>query len=200
MSLSAQLQPEVLNEVVDRIVQAVRPQRMVLFGSAATGRMGPDSDLDLLVIMPDGIHRRRTAQAIYSSLRGSASPRISWWQPRATSKTTEIIPRWCCAQHSGKEESSTVPQDRPIRGSPQEWLARARGDLALARAPLPLGDFYEDLCLHAQQAAEKALKAVYLHCGWTFRYVHDLEELITGLQQNGLRVPEAVEDAVVLTS
>jgi HEPN domain-containing protein len=93
-----------------------------------------------------------------------------------------------------------VPQGRPIPGSPQEWLARARGDLALARAPLPPGGFYEDLCFHAQQAPEKALKAVYLHGGWTFRYVHDLEELITGLRQNGLRVPEAVEDAVVLTS
>ena len=93
-----------------------------------------------------------------------------------------------------------MPQDRPIPGSPQEWLARARGDLALAAAPLPLGGFYEDLCFHAQQAAEKALKAVYLHRDWTFRYVHDLEELITGLRQNGLRVPEAVEDAVVLTS
>jgi uncharacterized protein len=70
VSLSAQLKPEVLNEVVDRIVQAVRPQRIVLFGSAATGRMGPDSDLDLLVIMPDGIHRRQTVQAIYSCLKG----------------------------------------------------------------------------------------------------------------------------------
>jgi HEPN domain-containing protein len=93
-----------------------------------------------------------------------------------------------------------VPQDRPIPGSPQEWLARARGDLALACAPLPLGGFYEDLCFHAQQAAEKALKAVYLHYGWLFRYVHDLEELITGLRQNGLYVPEAAEDALVLTS
>jgi predicted nucleotidyltransferase len=70
VGLSAQLKPEVLNEVVDRIVQAVRPQRIVLFGLAATGRMGPDSDLDLLVIMPDGIHRRRTAQAVYFSLKG----------------------------------------------------------------------------------------------------------------------------------
>jgi HEPN domain-containing protein len=93
-----------------------------------------------------------------------------------------------------------MPQDSPIRGSPQEWLARARGDLALACAPPPPGGFYEDLCFHAQQAAEKALKAVYLHCGWTFRYVHDIEELITGLRKNGLRISEAVEDGVVLPS
>ena len=32
--------------------------------------MGPDSDLDVLVIMPDGVHRRRTAQTIYRSLKG----------------------------------------------------------------------------------------------------------------------------------
>ena len=32
--------------------------------------MGPNSDLDLLVVVRDGVHRRRTAQAIYKSLRG----------------------------------------------------------------------------------------------------------------------------------
>ena len=95
-----------------------------------------------------------------------------------------------------------MPQDRPIRGSPQEWLARARGDLALAHTPLPPGGYYEDedLCFLAQQEAEKALKAVYLHGSWAFRYVHDLEELITGLRQNGLRVPEAEEDPFMFSS
>ena len=32
--------------------------------------MSVDSDLDLLVVMPDGTHRRRTAQTVYRSLRG----------------------------------------------------------------------------------------------------------------------------------
>ena len=52
-------------------------------------------------------------------------------------------------------------ENRLAPGSPQEWLARAKGDLALAGAPLPPGAFYEDLCFHAQQAAEEALKATY---------------------------------------
>ncbi|MGH9198654.1 MAG: HEPN domain-containing protein [Acidimicrobiia bacterium] len=65
---------------------------------------------------------------------------------------------------------------------------------------MPEGGFYEDLCFHAQQAAEKALKSVYLHFGWAFRYVYDLEELMTGLRQHGSLVPAAVEEAVVLTS
>jgi HEPN domain-containing protein len=93
-----------------------------------------------------------------------------------------------------------MPQDRPIPGSPQDWLARAKGDLAIARAPLPEGAFYEDLCFHAQQAAEKALKAVYRHHGWIFEYTHDLEELVLGLKRQGLRVPPEVEEAVMLTS
>jgi len=64
--------------------------------------------------------------------------------------------------------------DRPLPGSAEDWLARAEGDLALARAPLPEGAFYEDLCFHAQQAAEKSLKAVYQYFGKRFRYTHDL--------------------------
>jgi predicted nucleotidyltransferase len=59
-----------LDEIIRRIVDVAQPKKIILFGSAATGRMGPDSDLDLLIIMPDGIHRRRTAQTIYSSLKG----------------------------------------------------------------------------------------------------------------------------------
>jgi HEPN domain-containing protein len=47
---------------------------------------------------------------------------------------------------------------------------------------------------------QKALKALYLSRGWVFRYVHDLEELITGLRQHRLAVPAEIEDVVVLTS
>jgi len=92
-----------------------------------------------------------------------------------------------------------VPQDRPAPGSAEDWLIRARGDLAIAKAPLPQGAFYEDLCFHAQQAAEKALKAVYQHYGWPFRYTHDLDELIAGLTRHGLTISSEVEDAAVLS-
>lgn len=93
-----------------------------------------------------------------------------------------------------------MPQDRPLPGSAEDWLSRAEGDLALARAPLPEGAFYEDLCFHAQQAAEKALKAVYQHLGKRFRYTHDLDELVAGLQNEGVTVPTEVADAAILTS
>ncbi len=62
--------PHLLEELVRRIVEAVHPLRIILFGSAARGEMGPDSDLDVLVIMPEGVHRRATAQHIRRHLMG----------------------------------------------------------------------------------------------------------------------------------
>lgn len=58
----------VLKELVWRIIDAVRPTRIIIFGSAARGPMGQDSELDILVVMPEGTHRRRTAQLLYRQL------------------------------------------------------------------------------------------------------------------------------------
>jgi predicted nucleotidyltransferase len=38
--------PKVLADIVRRIVDASDPERIILFGSAARGQMGPNSDLD----------------------------------------------------------------------------------------------------------------------------------------------------------
>ena len=62
--------PQAIDELVRRIVEAVYPRRVILFGSAARGEMGPNSALDMLVIMPDGTHRRRTAQEVYRRMWG----------------------------------------------------------------------------------------------------------------------------------
>jgi predicted nucleotidyltransferase len=65
---------ELLDAVVQQIVEAVKPLRIVLFGSAARGAMGPDSDLDVLVVMPEGVHTRRIAQFLHQSLRNVGRP------------------------------------------------------------------------------------------------------------------------------
>lgn len=58
---------------------------------------------------------------------------------------------------------------------PREWLNRARSNLARARSETE--DVYlEDLCFDAQQAAEKALKAVLIHSKVRFPHVHDLAD------------------------
>ncbi|MEJ5375378.1 MAG: HEPN domain-containing protein [bacterium] len=70
-----------------------------------------------------------------------------------------------------------MPQDDRASGGAFDWLARARGSLAMARQPKPAEAFWEDYCFQAQQAAEKAIKAIYQHKGLVFRRTHDIEEL-----------------------
>ena len=66
------MQPDqdLLDEVVHRILAVTQPLKIMLFGSAARGTMGPGSDIDLLVVVPDGTPRRQTAQIISMNLFG----------------------------------------------------------------------------------------------------------------------------------
>src|ERR1022692_4400501 len=50
-----------LNEIVRRVLSVARPDRIILFGSAATGQMTKDSDIDLLIVEPTSAntHERR---------------------------------------------------------------------------------------------------------------------------------------------
>jgi predicted nucleotidyltransferase len=74
MENNMQSDPEVIEQLVRRIIEIAQPLRIILFGSAARGEMGPDSDIDVLVVMPEGVHRRRTAQLLYRQIRGLGVP------------------------------------------------------------------------------------------------------------------------------
>src|SRR5438477_13053447 len=51
---------EVIGEMVRRIVERFHPEKIMLFGSHARGDATPDSDVDLLVVMPfEGSHREK---------------------------------------------------------------------------------------------------------------------------------------------
>ncbi len=63
-------EPQLLDDIVNRITGIVRPLRIVLFGSAARGEIGENSDLDILIIMPKGTHRRQTSRKVFQALRG----------------------------------------------------------------------------------------------------------------------------------
>ena len=52
-------------QIVDHVVRLVWPLRIVVFGSVARGEATAGSDLDLLVVMPDGVRSRETAQRLY---------------------------------------------------------------------------------------------------------------------------------------
>jgi predicted nucleotidyltransferase len=63
--------PAIVADIVRRIVRAAKPEKIVLFGSAARGEMGPDSDYDVLVIKGGKYNRRRLTDTIYEHLSGA---------------------------------------------------------------------------------------------------------------------------------
>ena len=65
---------EAVDRLVEQIVAAVHRLRIVLFGSAARDEAGPHSDLDVLVVMPEGTHTRRTSQFLHQQLRHIGRP------------------------------------------------------------------------------------------------------------------------------
>jgi predicted nucleotidyltransferase len=65
---------EQINQLVKDIVETVQPLKVILFGSVVRGDLTPDSDIDVLVVMPNGAHRRRTAQLLYQEISGLGVP------------------------------------------------------------------------------------------------------------------------------
>jgi len=62
----------VLDEIVQRLVKAYEPERVYLFGSKARGEEGPDSDYDLMVVVPDHAPpERQRSRLAYQVLRGT---------------------------------------------------------------------------------------------------------------------------------
>ncbi len=59
---------ELIGEMVERIVDRFHPLRIVLFGSQGRGGATVESDVDLLVVMPDACERRETAIRIGAAL------------------------------------------------------------------------------------------------------------------------------------
>lgn len=62
-------------EMVRRIVAGWDPERIILFGSHARGTAGPDSDVDLLVVMRLNGNRRDIRLGIRRALSGMGLPK-----------------------------------------------------------------------------------------------------------------------------
>ena len=84
--------------------------------------------------------------------------------------------------------------------NPQEWLRHARSNLKIADSGKRLkGVLVEDLCFNAQQAAEKALKAICIQRGIDFPKTHSLVRLMDILESDKFSVPDEIKEADILT-
>lgn len=91
-----------------------------------------------------------------------------------------------------------MPPDAPLPGSPRDWLRHARSDLALAHVPRTPEILFETLCFHAQQATEKALKAVLISRGIAPPRTHNIKALLELLPPQ-IEVPSPIQYAASLT-
>src|ERR1039457_6564693 len=63
-----------VREIVQRLLGVARPDRIILFGSAATGQMTSDSDIDLLVVAPAPSNTFEERVKLLRVLRGLGFP------------------------------------------------------------------------------------------------------------------------------
>ncbi len=66
---------DVIDRMVRRIIRRFHPERIILFGSHARGTAGPDSDVDLLVVVAAGRSKREKQLEIRLALRDFRIPK-----------------------------------------------------------------------------------------------------------------------------
>lgn len=73
---------EKLQEIVQRVVEAVDPDKIILFGSRARGDVHAQSDVDLLIVKDSQVSRYQRVGDLYVSLYGIGVPTdIIWYTP-----------------------------------------------------------------------------------------------------------------------
>ena len=65
---------DVIDEIVRRVLTVAKPDKIIIFGSAAAGEMTRDSDIDLLIVEQDPGDRRKASVRIGDALRGLGYP------------------------------------------------------------------------------------------------------------------------------
>lgn len=176
-------------ELLDPVVAYFRPQRVILFGSKARGEAGPDSDIDLLVIVDDDTPAEKLALKARSEARRSYREAADIFaMPAATFERNRRIIGTLAAEADIdgivvygpllERPSMRTPDPNARWAAVERWLAVAARDrrtvmVCLADDP-PL---FESAAFHCQQAVEKLLKGFLVLARKRSRKTHSLSDL-----------------------
>ena len=175
--------------LLDRVVAYFHPQRVILFGSVARGEAGPDSDIDLLVIVNDDTPPDKlTWRAGHEATRTCPDPADVFPMRAETFEHDRIIVGTLAAE----ADTDGIVVYGPPKGVPsmkgadprarwqavERWLSvadldRRAVELCLAADP----PSREILAFHCQQAVEKLLKGFLVLAAKQFRKTHSLGQL-----------------------
>ncbi|MBI3469497.1 MAG: HEPN domain-containing protein [Planctomycetes bacterium] len=199
-----------IRRYVRQVAERFQPEKIILFGSYAYGTPTPDSDVDLLVVMPA---RNELDQA--ARISEAIEPGFSLDLLVRTPKNLEQRLRWGDwflkdVVTRGKvlyekandplnlfrlrgiwnaSGSGTTGLALKFRGTrcfmkklTAEWLGKAENDLNAARRLLKTRPLFKDLiCFLCQQAVEKYLKAMLQEAGRPIERTHDIQALLDQL-------------------
>jgi predicted nucleotidyltransferase len=103
------LSPELLEEIVQRLVKEFDPERIILFGSYAWGTPSQDSDVDLLVVVPDSaLSTAQRAARAHRALRGIGIPKDILVRTREEMERYRLVP--------ASLEAEILDRGRPLYG------------------------------------------------------------------------------------
>jgi uncharacterized protein len=186
-----------LDEIVRRIVEHVRPRRIVLFGSRARGDFDAESDVDIMVEMETDL--RPAARRVQVA---SLFPH-RWWSMDVLVYTPEEVAelrkdpghflheimrdgRVLYTAASDVPAPKRVREREPRLSRARAWLSHADEDrrtfeICLRAELIP----FTSVCFHAQQAAEKYMKALLELRGVITPRTHDLSRLLLACREAG---------------
>ena len=187
---------EFISIMTERIVRDFDPLQIILFGSQARGDADRDSDIDLLVVFAELTDKRKTAIDIERALADvpvakdilvstpeeleRSRPRIGSVLRYAQQEGKILWKNLNAATHCGisNKEVSSAMQTTDRLADTARWLRHAEEDLITAETYLNDPRIPpRQSCWCAQQAAEKALKAVLIFLQIDFPRTHDLNIL-----------------------
>ena len=182
-----------LDQIVHRLVTGYDPDRIILFGSRASGLDSEDSDYDLLIVKStEGrpLERRIAVDRLLRDRRLALDFQVY---------TPEEVWRLYAGGNPLIEEVVETGRVLYMRKNTKGWLAEAQEEFECASILVEHGK-YRGACFHSQQCVEKGLKALLLEKGHRPARTHDLLELLNAVTAAGWKLEVSMDDIVFLNS
>ena len=182
-----------LKGITNRIIKHYDPETIILFGSYGGERVVADSDIDLLIIKETDkrmIDRRMEVEKILADREIPLDVFVY---------TPEEARRLYSMGSPFMEEIMDTGRLLYMRQATEAWLKDAEDELESATI-LYEHQKFRSSCYHAQQGAEKALKAGILEQGKKPGKVHDIVELLHEVKKQGLDSGLTMDEAIFLNS
>ncbi len=182
-----------IDEIRDTIISKYEPDRIILFGSRATGTATETSDIDLLILKDTNDRPLDRRIHVETLLSDRAVPiDIVVYTPQEMNYLFSIGSPFV-------EEVIETGRVLYMRKATESWIREAEEELSSASILLEHGK-YKAACYHCQQSVEKGLKALILEKGDKPEKTHDIVEMLSRIQRLGYEVALPMDDAILLNS